>query len=40
MADEFGEHGYTYLKRPKLREHAILETKRVLQTKLLGGHHY
>lgn len=37
MADEFSEHGLFLSKASKAREHAILETSRVLTAKLLGG---
>jgi hypothetical protein len=37
MADEFGEHGLFLSKASKAREHAILETKRVLRSKTLNG---
>jgi hypothetical protein len=37
MADEFGEHGLFLSKASKAREHAILETKRVLRAKTLNG---
>jgi hypothetical protein len=37
MADEFSEQGLFLSKASKAREHAILETKRVLRTRLLGG---
>jgi hypothetical protein len=37
MADEFSEQGLFLSKASKAREHAILETKRVLRTRLLNG---
>jgi hypothetical protein len=37
MADEFGEHGLFLSKASKAREHAILETKRVLRSRTLNG---
>lgn len=37
MADEFAEYGLFLSKGSKAREHAILETKRVLQAKTLNG---
>jgi hypothetical protein len=37
MADEFAEQGLFLSKASKAREHAILETKRVLRTRLLNG---
>ena len=37
MADEFGEHGLFLSKASKAREHAILETKRVLRSTTLNG---
>jgi hypothetical protein len=37
MADEFAEHNIFLSKASKAREHAILETKRVLRGKTLNG---
>lgn len=37
MADEFSENGIFLSKASKAREHAILETQRVLQAKSLNG---
>jgi len=37
MADEFAEHGLYLSKASKAREHAILETKRVLKARGLNG---
>lgn len=38
MADEFAEHGLFLSKASKAREHAILETKRMLRANHLDGH--